>query len=133
MTAEKTRGTSPGLVVVGILALVQGVLGLLRAAHLVQIGSDLADRGLLLLPIIGAIAFVRAGLVAILALLFVVEAWGLFGRRAWARGLGLTIAIVTLILGLLALLGGMPPAGAAFWAIVPVVLLVYLLGPAGRR
>ena len=47
---------TPGLMPVAILALVQGPAGVLRAAQWIHIGSDLAERGVLLLPIIGHLA-----------------------------------------------------------------------------
>ena len=41
------------LKIVGVLALVQGGLALLRAYNWVQIGSNLFGQGLLLLPVVG--------------------------------------------------------------------------------
>ena len=89
-----------GLTVVAVLALAQGVLRVLRALELVRIGSDLVGRGSLLLPLIGAMAFVRGALVAGIALSVVVAGESL-GR-------------------------------ALVWTVVPVILLLYLLAPAGR-
>ena len=133
MNAQGQRRRSLGLVIVAILALAQGVFGLLRALQWIQIGSDLADRGLLLLPIIGALAFVRAGMVAILAALYGLFAWGVLARRGWAWSLGLTVALVNLALGAFALVAGESPGRVLLWAIVPVILAGYLLAPAGRR
>jgi hypothetical protein len=62
MIEKGQRRISVGLIVVAVLALGQGVFGVLRALHWVEIGSDLIQRGVLLLPIIGAVAFVRAAL-----------------------------------------------------------------------
>jgi hypothetical protein len=47
------------LKIVALLALVQGVFGLLRAYNWVQIGTNLFGQGLLLLPFIGAVAVMR--------------------------------------------------------------------------
>ena len=60
MNAQGQRRMSVGVVVVAILALAQGVFGLLRALQWIQMGSDLINRGVLLLPIIGGMAFGRA-------------------------------------------------------------------------
>ena len=133
MMAEGQRRRPMGPVVIAVLALAQGVFGLLRAVQWIQIGSDLINRGVLLLPIIGAMAFARAGLVALLAVLYGATAWGLLARRGWARPLGLTVALGNLALVALALLAGETPGWALLVVIVPVILVVYLLAPAGRR
>ena len=133
MMAERQRPRPMGLVVVAVLALAQGVLGILRAVHWIEIGSDLMQQGVVLIPIIGAMAFGRAVLVTLFVALYVLLAWGLLVRRGWARPLGLTVALVNLAIVGLALLGGESPGRALLWAIVPVVLAGYLLGPAGRR
>jgi hypothetical protein len=132
MNAQGKRRRSLGLVVVAVLALAQGVLGILRAIHWVEIGSDLMQRGVVLLPIIGAMAFGRGAMVAIIAALYALFAWGLLARRGWARSLGLTVALVNLIIVGLALLGGELPGRALLWAIAPLIIASYLLGRAGR-
>jgi hypothetical protein len=132
MNAQGQRRRSLGLVVVAVLALAQGVLGILRAIHWVEIGSDLMQRGVVLLPIIGAMAFGRGAMVAIIAALYALFAWGLLARRGWARSLGLTVALVNLIIVGLALLGGELPGRALLWAIAPLIIASYLLGRAGR-
>ena len=133
MMAEGQRRRPMGPVVIAVLALAQGVFGLLRAVQWIQIGSDLVQRGVLLLPIIGAMAFGRAALVAIIAALYGLFAWGLLARRGWARPLGLAVALVNLVIVGLALLGGELPGRALLWAIAPLIIASYLLGPAGRR
>ena len=86
-----------------------------------------------MLPIIGAMVFARAALVAVLAVLYGLVAWGLLARRGWARPLGLTVALVNLALFAPVLFAGETPGRALLVAIVPVILVVYLLSPAGRR
>jgi hypothetical protein len=133
MTEDRQRRTSVGLVVVALLALAQGVFGVLRALHWVDIGSDLIQRGILVLPIIGAMAFARGALVAIMAVLYGLFAWGLLKRRGWARALGFAVVLMNLVLVGLAFVAGESPTRGLPWAIVPVIVVVYLLGPAGRR
>jgi hypothetical protein len=132
MNAQGQRRRSPGLVVVALLALAQGVLGLLRALQWIQIGSDLIRQGVVLLPIIGAMAFGRAVLAALVAALYGLFACGLLARRGWARPLGLTVALVNLVIVGLALVGGELPGRALLWAIAPLIIASYLLGPASR-
>lgn len=133
MMVERERRRPMGLVIIAILALAQGVFGVLRALQWVQIGSDLVNRGVLLLPIIGQLAFARGALVALLAVLYGVTAWGLLARRGWARPLGLTVALVNLVLAAPLLISGETSGSALPVVVVPLILVVYLLAPAGRR
>jgi hypothetical protein len=124
---------TPALVLVALLAIVQGVAGVLRAAQWIQIGSDLAGRGALLLPIIGHLASFRGAVVGVIALLYGLFAWGALAGRSWARPVALVAVIFTALLILGGLLGGAPAAQALIWAIVPVVMVAYLFSPGGRR
>ncbi len=129
-TGQHRRSAST--IIIAILAVVQGLLGLLRTAHWVEIGSDLFGRGVLLLPIFGMMVIGRGILVALIAVLYGVFAWGLLAGRGWARGLGLVVAVVHLILAGLALGGGEFIAQDLLWVVVPVIVVVYLLGPGSR-
>ena len=130
---ESERRMPMGLIVIAVLALAQGVLVMLRAVQWIQVGRDLLQEGLLLLPIIGAIAFARAVVVAIIAVLYGLLALGLLARRAWARPLGFAVVLVNVILVGLALPSAEAPGVFLLWAIVPVIIAGYLLTPAGRR
>lgn len=122
-----------GLTIVAILALAQATFGVLRAVGWFQVGSDLMGRGLLLLPMIGVMAYARGALVAALALLYIAFAFGLLGGRSWARPVGLTAATLNLLLALSVLLQGEFFTRAILWLIVPVIVVWYLLAPAGRQ
>ena len=121
------------MTVVAVLALVQSIAGVLRALQWFDVGSDLLGQGLLLLPVIGLFAYYRGALVAAIALLYVVFACGVFLDRSWARWLGLMVAAVTLFLVASVVIQGEALGRALLWAIVPVVMLYYLLAPAGGR
>jgi hypothetical protein len=54
------------------------------------------------------------------------------GAARWAPGLGFVVAVVHLLLAGLALAGGGFIAQDLLWVVVPVIVVVYLLGP-GRR
>ena len=133
MNAPGQRRMSVGLVVVAVLALAQGALRAVRTTEWIQIGRDLSQRGILLLPIIGDLAFVLAAVVAIIAALYGLFAWGLLARRGWAWSLGLAVVLLDLFAVGFALLAGESLGRALLWAIVPVILAGYLLAPAGRR
>ena len=87
---------STSVTVIAALALAQAVFGVLRAFGWFEIGSDLLGRGLLILPLIGVVAYARGFLVAGIALLYVLFAFGVFVRKSWAWSLGVTVAIVNL-------------------------------------
>ena len=96
-------------------------------------GSDVAGRGVLLLPVIGSLMIARGILVAGIATLYAAFAWGAFRRKAWAWPIGMLVALVNglLVVPVLIMEGGL--SVTLLWAVVPVVILVYLLTPAGRR
>jgi hypothetical protein len=113
--------------IMALLALVQGAFGLLRAYGWVQIGVDLFREGLLILPILGVGAVIRGMFVAVVALLyFLFFCDALLGRsRAWWAGVVATV--INLLLVFNGLIFGAPLAQAAVWAVVPAILLAYLL------
>lgn len=116
-----------------VLAIAQGVLGALRAFEFVRFGTDVAGRGVLLLPIIGSLMIARGILVAVIATLYGAFAWGALRRKAWAWPVGMLVAVVNglLVVPVLIIEGG--ATATLLWAVVPVVILVYLLTPAGRQ
>jgi uncharacterized membrane protein (DUF2068 family) len=122
-----------GMTIVAVLALVQSVLGVLRTLHWFDAGSDLMGQGLLLFPLMGVVAFFRGGFVAVIAILYVVFAYGAFVGRSWARWLGIVVASVTLLLAVSVVSQGDSPVRALVWSIVPVIMICYLLSPAGRQ
>jgi hypothetical protein len=87
------RGT-----VIAILALIQAVFGVLRSLEWFQTGSDLLGKGLLILPLVGMVAYMRGALIVGIVLLYVVFALGVFMRRGWARSFGIAAAAVNLLL-----------------------------------
>src|SRR6187200_2094773 len=127
---ESQVSTRPlGLTVIAALALGQGLFGVLRTLHWVEVGGDFMERGLLILPLLGLLAIGRGMVVAVLAVLFGVFSYGLLQRRSWARGLGIFLSLVTLLLVVSAVIHGESLARA----IVPVVILCYLMSPSGRH
>ena len=106
-----------------MLALVQSALGVLRALHWFNFGSDLMGQGILLFPLMGAVAYLRGVLVAVLALLYVLFAWGFFLHRSWAWWLGMIAAVVNLLLVVSVIAQGEAVTQAIPWLIVPVILI----------
>ena len=122
-----------GMTIIAVLALAQSALGVLRTLHWFDAGSDLMGQGLLLFPLIGVVAFFRSGFVAVIAILYVVFAYGALVGRSWARWLGIVVAIVTLLLVVSVVIQGESPVRALVWSIAPIVMIWYLLSPAGRQ
>ena len=122
-----------GATAIAVLAIMQGILGVLRAVNLFQFGSDVMRQGLLILPLLGMLAYARGVLVAAIALLYVAFAIGLLMRRDWAWSLGVVVAVVNLVLVLSVLIQGESLMRALFWMIVPVVMLSYLLPRTAHR
>jgi hypothetical protein len=116
-----------------VLALVQAVLALMRALNLFEIGIDLASQGLIFIPLMGFITVARAGLVAGIALLYILFAYGELMQKSWAWWCGLGGVLLNLLLVLTAVTQGEALAHSLPWAVVPLILLSYLLIPARRR
>lgn len=123
---------SPILIFIAILALIQGVLGAFRAFDWFNVGADLFGQGLLLLPLVGVVAFARGGLVIVLSLLSALFAVGMLLQKSWAWWLGLIVSAISILLVLNILILGESVSRTAFWLIVPIVIAAYLLSPSGR-
>jgi hypothetical protein len=125
--------TSQGVVkAMAVLGLAQGVLGLLRSLHWIQFGGDLSRTAGLFMPILSMVAFARGGFVALIATLYVLFAWGAFTGKGWAWGIGVLACVVNAVAVVGPLFLGDSFGTALVWAVVPVILSVYLLG-ADRR
>jgi hypothetical protein len=118
------------LKIIGLLSLLQGVFGLLRAHDWVQIGTDLFGQGLLLLPLIGAVAVLRGLFISVVALLYVLFGVGALLGKSWAWAC-ITAAVVHLFLVVGALLQGASVLEALAWSVIPVILLFYSFSQRG--
>jgi hypothetical protein len=121
------------LILVAVLAMMQGVCGILRAFEWFRVGISLSMQGILLLPILGTAAFTWGKLVLVLALCYILFALGALLHQRWAWGLGLGVSLVTGLVVLSLMLKGAADIWSLLWLIVPVVLVRYLLSPVGRQ
>jgi len=117
---------------IAILALIQGVLGVFRAFEWFNVGADLVGQGLLILPLVGVVAFARGGLVIVLAMLYALFAVGLLLQKSWAWWLGLIVAAINVLLAINVVIQGESVSRAGFWLIAPIIIAAYLLSPSGR-
>ena len=120
-----------GATVIALLALAQAAFGVLRALGWFHIGSDLMGQGLLLLPMIGMVAYARGALIAGIALLYILFALAVLTRQGWARPIGIVAAIVNLLLALSVVVQGESLLPAVLGSIVPAVILWHLYTSAG--
>jgi len=121
------------LTIVAALALLQGVLGLLRSFDIVRFGVNLTGQGVLLLPMLGILTAARGGLVAIIALLYLVFAVGALRQDARSWWVGLAAALLNGLLVVNTMVQGASIPLSLLWAVVPLIVVSYLFAPAGRR
>ena len=119
--------------VMALLAFVQGIAGVLRAFNWLEVGVNLFGQGILLLPLVGAVALLRGLFISLIGLLYVLFATGALLGKSWARWVGLTAAIVNLLLVLSVLAQGASLLEATAWAVIPALLIIYLFSEAGRK
>jgi len=123
---------SPMLIFIAILALIQGVLGVLRAFEWFNVGAELLGQGLLILPLVGVVAFARGGLVIVLAMLYALFAVGLLLQKSWGWWLGLIVSAINVLLVINVVIQGESVSRAVFWLIAPIIVAAYLVSPSGR-
>jgi hypothetical protein len=112
------------LKILAVLGLLQGGFALLRAYNWVQIGSNLFGQGLLLLPVVGVMAYMRGLFVSIVALLYILFGVGGLMGKSWGWWPGLTAAVINLLLVFSAIVAGESLIQAVVWSVVPVILIV---------
>ena len=117
---------------IAILAILQGIAAVFRAFEWFKVGADLFGQGLLLLPVVGMVAFGGGILVMVLATLYLLFAVGTLLQESWAWWLGLIVGAINILLVINVVNQGEPAPRAVYWLIVPVIIVVYLLSSSGR-
>jgi hypothetical protein len=115
-----------------LLALVQGLAGLLRGFNWIQVGVDLFGRGILLLPLVGGMAIMRGFFVGVVASLYVLFVLGALLRSRWAWWSCFIAVAVNLLLALSALVQGASLTEFIAWSVIPAILIFYLFSQMGR-
>jgi hypothetical protein len=121
------------LILIAVLATMQGIVGILRAFEWFRLGIDMSMQGILLLPILGAVVFTWGKLVLVIALCYILFALGALFNQRWTWGLGLGVSLVTGLIVLSLMLKGAADIWSLLWLIIPLVLVWYLLSPVGRQ
>jgi hypothetical protein len=115
-----------------LLALVQGLAGLLRGFNWIQIGVDLFGRGILLLPLVGTMAIMHGLFIWVVALLYAFFVLGALQGSRWAWWACLIAVVVNLLLALSALVQGASLTELIAWSVIPAILIFYLFSQLGR-
>jgi hypothetical protein len=120
------------LKIMAFLALVQGLAGALRAFNWLQVGVNLFSQGIILLPILGAVAVLRGLFVSAVVLLYMLFAVGALLGKSWCRWIGLIAAIINLLLVLSVVAQGATIGQVIAWSVIPLILVIYLSSNASR-
>ena len=104
-----------------------------RTVRLLLIAVLTMMQGILVLPILGAVAFTWGKLMLVMAVGYILFALGALFNQRWAWGVGLGVSLVTWVVVLSLMLKGAADTWSLLWLIVPVVLVWYLLSPVGRQ
>jgi hypothetical protein len=132
VTALTATSRPAGLTAIAMLALVQAVVGIFWAVRWFYLAGQLGERGAVLLPLAGALIFLRAVFALIIALLYLAFVVGAFKRREWAWGIGMLAVVLNLIGAAALILTGDAFGLIAVRAVVAIVIFAYLVSPAGR-
>jgi hypothetical protein len=118
------------LVAVTTLAVIQGLLAVLRAFAWFRAGAKLAGQSI---PLMDVLAYGVGKLVLATALLYFIFAAGVLLGKGWGWWSGLIAALLNGLLVWVALRDGERIAEPMFWLVVPVILICYLFSRFGRQ
>jgi hypothetical protein len=124
------RQRAGSAIAVSVLAILEACALLAFALNWVRLGHEIFERGALVLPLLSIVVYFRAALLVITAVLYLLFAWGALTARRWAWTVGLAAVVVDGLL-LLMLLGS--PLALLLRAVVPIIVLYFLLSAPGRR
>ncbi len=122
-----------GVTVIALLALLQGIVGALMGFLWLQIVSLFDQGNGAMSSLMVMMAEARGWLLIVLALMYIVFAAGAWNTRGWAWWVGLPASLVTILYLVNVLLRGASVLVVVLGLIVPVIILLYLLAPAGRQ
>jgi hypothetical protein len=124
----KQRASS--VIAVSVLAILEACALLVFALNWTRVGSEMSAGGVLVLPLLGLLVYFRASLLVATAALYLLFAWGALTARRWAWTVGLAAVVLDGLLVLM-LLGS--PVALLLRAVVPLIVLYFLVSTGGRR
>ena len=122
----------PLLIVIAVLALIQGVLGLVVLTTIVRGGLRMMGSSLGQGAVMGTVLVIAAVPFFLGPVLHLLFGWGALRRASWARAVGITSSLIGLI-GAFAMRAEGPRGAWVVWIVLSVVTLVYLLTAPGRQ
>jgi hypothetical protein len=125
MTDSSLQRT-PVASVIAVLALAQAALGAFVALGFIEIGGEMMERNVWLLPL-GAIVVARAAFIVGIAVLYTIFAWGTWQGRPSVRRFGMIAAVANLLLVFGILIQGEYIGRELLWCIVPAAVISYVL------
>ena len=122
------------LTIIAWLAFVQGFMVTLVALLWFGIASYFSpDSSGITSPLMVMMAEAKGGILAVLALMYLVFAVGAWRMRNWAWWVGLLASALSILYVVRVVLGGGSIIVGLFVLIIPLVLIWYLLSPTGRQ
>jgi len=122
------------LTIIAWLTFVQGFMVTLVALLWFGIASYFSpDSSGITSPLMVMMAEAKGGILAVLALMYLVFAVGAWRMRNWAWWVGLLASALSILYVVRAVLGGGSIIVGLFVLIIPLVLIWYLLSPTGRQ
>ena len=122
-----------GITLLAIVALIQGIFGLLGAFGIATAGGALALLGGPVGMVAGFLGGIASFFLVIGPLFQLAFAWGALNMQPWAWWLGIIGPAFTLIGALLKIMGGAPPKKIVMGVLVPLLIFLYLMQPSIRR
>jgi hypothetical protein len=122
-----------GVTLLAIVALIQGLFGLLGAFGIATAGGALALLGGPVGMVAGFLGGIASFFLVIGPLFQLAFAWGALKMQPWAWWLGIIGPAFTLIGALLKMVGGAPPKRIVMGVLVPLLIFLYLMQPSIRH
>ena len=98
-----------------------------------QIASIFAPESGVTSSVVAMLAMTKGWVLIALALMYLIFAAGAWQTKGWAWWIGLLVSSLSILILVAALLKEGSVVMALFWAIVPIIMLCYLLSAAGRQ
>lgn len=121
------------MTIVAVLAVIQGMAGILGGFIFLQLASTFHQSGGGLSPLIVMLAEVKGWLWVALSAMYFIFAAAAWRRKSWAWGMGLSVSVLTVLYAVSALAKGGSVVVTSVWLIVPATIMAYLLSSAGRQ
>ena len=137
MSKTTSTGSRPlGVTIIAILNVISGIIMLAGGAGLATLGSALptmttvdpnAGGQMALVGLLGGGAVAVGAVLIILGIVSFIVAWGLFKGKGWAWTVTLILSAISIIMGIVSLVGG--NFGAIVNIIIAGIVIYYLFRP----